>query len=266
MSYEMIEYAVNNSVATITFNRPEVLNALNDQITHEATKAFKAAKRDGDVRAIILTGAGRGFSSGADLASGDLLKNAPDGKPPGAGDHLAKVYHPLIQQITSIEKPVIGAINGIAAGIGMSVALATDIRMVSDKAAFTLGFGKIGLVPDGGASWILPRLIGYNRAYQIYLSSEKVSAQTALDWGMVNQVVPHEQLMEVTLATATKLASGPTLAFGLAKRAMRQALDQSFTESLTTEIHLQNYAGKSHDFAEGVTAFFQKREPKYKGK
>ena len=266
MSYEMIEYAVENGVATIAFNRPDVLNALNDQITHETTKAFKTAARDGAVRAVLLTGNGRGFSSGADLTSGDILKNAPDGERPGAGDHLKKVYHPLIEQITKIEKPVIGAINGIAAGIGMSVALATDIRIASDKAAFTLGFGKIGLVPDGGASWILPRLIGYNRAYQMYLTSEKVAAETALSWGMINQVVPHDQLMEVAIATASKLAAGPTLAFGLAKRAMRQAADQTFGESLNTEIYLQNHAGRSEDFAEGVMAFLQKRSPNYKGK
>ena len=266
MTFETIEYSIDNHVAIIAFNRPEVLNALNDQITGEATKAFKQAGRDPDVRAIILTGNGRGFSSGADLSSNDLNKHSVNGKPPGAGDHLKKVYHPLINQITTIEKPVIGAVNGIAAGIGMSIALATDLRVVSDKAAFTLGFGKIGLVPDGGASWILPRLIGYNRAYQIYLTSEKVSAQTALDWGMVNQVVPHDQLMEVTMAMAQKLAQGPTMAFGLTKRAMKQAQDQTFSESLNTEINLQNHAGRSHDFAEGVMAFVTKRKAEFKGK
>ncbi len=266
MSYETIEYTIKDGVGVIRFNRPEVLNALNDQITKETTKAFKDAGRNSDVRAIVLTGNGRGFSSGADLTSNDLNKHSKDGKPPGAGDHLAKIYHPLINQITSIEKPVIGAVNGIAAGIGMSIALATDLRIVSDKAAFTLGFGKIALVPDGGASWILPRLIGYNRAYQIYLSSEKVSAQTALDWGMVNQVVPHDQLMEVVMASAAKLATGPTMAFGLTKRAMRQAQEQTFEESLNTEIYLQNYAGRSHDFAEGVMAFVGKRKAEFKGK
>lgn len=266
MSYELINHTVKNHVLVIEFNRPQTLNALNDQITKETTTAIKKAARDPEIRAIVITGSGRGFTSGADLSSGDALKAQSNGKPAGMGDHLAKVYHPLIAAISSIEKPVIAAVNGITAGIGFGIALACDMTIASDRAAFTLVFSNIGLVPDGGVSWMLPRMIGYKKAYELYMTSEKIPADKAHALGFVNQVVPHDQLMEVTMATAEKLASGPTLAFGLTKRAMRQAADQSFGDALKQEVHHQNTAGRSEDAAEGVLAFLQKRPADFKGK
>ena len=264
MTYETILYEIDAGVATITFNRPEKLNALNDTMSLETAAALEASAGNSEVRAIMLTGAGRGFSAGADLTSGDLSIMNPGSYRPG--DHLKKAYHPLINAIVNIEKPVIGVVNGIAAGIGMSVALATDVRIMGEKAAFTLGFSKIGLVPDGGANWILPRLIGYARAFQIAATSEKVSAEQSLAWGLVNHVVPQEQLMPFALATAQKLASGPTVALGLTKKLMRQALEETFVQNLETEAEVQNRAGQTADHREGVMAFIEKRAAVYSGK
>jgi 2-(1,2-epoxy-1,2-dihydrophenyl)acetyl-CoA isomerase len=263
MSYETILYDVAEGVATITFNRPDKLNAFNDQMIKETIKGFKAAKRDTAVRTVVLTGHGRGFSSGQDLMEAAATAGQADR---ALGDHLRQTYHVLIEQILTTEKPVIGLINGIAAGIGMSIALATDLRLMSDKASFTLGFTKIGLVPDGGANWILTRMIGYPRAYEIALTSERINAEQALAWGMINHVVPHDQLSEFATAYAQKIAAGPTLAFGLTKRAMLRGLNQSLAENLDYEAHLQTLAGRSDDCREGIMAFVEKRPAKFQGK
>ena len=263
MTYETVTYSLENGVATIGLNRPDKLNPFNRQMVKDTTNALKAANRDPEARCVLLTGNGRGFSSGQDLM--EAAQGFASGKSK-AGDSLRKSYHPLIDQIFNSSQPIVCAINGIAAGIGMSISLTTDIRIASDQAAFTLGFSKIGLVPDGGANWILPRMIGYSRAYQIALTSEKISAAQALEWGIVNQVVPHDQLMEVAQATATKIASGPTLAFALTKKAMLRGLSQTLEENLDYEAHLQNVAGASEDSREGVMAFIEKRPATYKGK
>lgn len=264
MDFETILYAVEDGVATITFNRPDKLNALNDQMSIEMFKALKGAARDKSVRAIIITGAGRGFSAGADLSGGDLKMEERETY--RIGDHLKKVYHPILEQITTIEKPIIGVINGVAAGVGMSIGLSTDIRIAGDKAAFTLGFSKIGLIPDGGANWFLTRMLGYARAYELAITSEKISAQKAYDMGLLNHVVPQDELMPFAMAMAQKLASGPTRAYGLTKRAMHAALDQSYAQNLELEAHLQTVAGRTEDHIEGVNAFIEKRAPEYKGK
>lgn len=260
MSNETILYEITDGIATVTLNRPDTLNAFNDLMIKETTAAFKQANRDRAVRAVLLTGNGRAFSSGQDLA--DVQAREGDFS---IGEHLRHGYHRLIAQMVAVEKPIIGVINGIAAGAGCGIALATDIRIASDKAAFMLAFSRVGLIPDSGVNYFLPRLIGYARAYEMAITADKLAAATALEWGMVNRVVPHEQLMETAVSIAAKLASGPTVAFGLTKRAMLQSWGQSLTESLETEAYLQEIAGRTHDSAEGIHAFLEKRPSQFTG-
>jgi 2-(1,2-epoxy-1,2-dihydrophenyl)acetyl-CoA isomerase len=260
MAFETILFQVENGVATISLNRPDKLNAFNDQMIDEATAAFKQASRDKEIRCVVLTGNGRAFSSGQDLA--DVMER---GDAFSIGDHLRHGYHRLIKQMVCLEKPIIGAINGIAAGAGVGVALATDIRLAADSASFMLAFSKVGLVPDSGTNWLLPRLIGQARAYEMAVTADKIPADTALAWGLVNRVVPAAQLMETVTAWAGSLAAGPTLAYGLTKRAMNQAWHSDLFGALEYEAHLQEIAGRSHDNKEGVTAFLEKREAQFKG-
>ncbi len=260
MSYEIVLYQVDNGVATITLNRPSSLNAFNDDLIQETADAFKQAGRAKEVRCVVITGNGRAFSSGQDL--GDVQAR---GNSFSISDHLRHGYHKLIKQMVSLEKPIVGAINGVAAGAGCGVALATDVRIASDKASFMLAFSKVGLVPDSGTNWFLPRIIGYARAYEMAITAEKLPATKALEWGMVNRVVPAEQLMSEATAWASRLANGATLAFGLTKRAMNRAWNSSLEEALTYEAYLQEMAARSHDYQEGVMAFWEKREAQFKG-
>ena len=260
MDFETILYDVDHNVATITLNRPDSLNAFNDKMIGETTDAFKTAGRDSEVRCVVITGSGRGFSSGQDLKD---IQGRPETL--SVGDHLRHGYNKLISRMVSLEKPIIGSINGVAAGAGCSVALATDIRIASDKASFLQAFSRVGLVPDSGSTWFLPHLIGYARAYQMAITAEKVPAETALAWGLVNEVVPHDQLGEITAAWAEKLASGPTRAYGLTKRAMRRAMLSSLDEALEYEALLQDVAIETGDHKEGVAAFMEKRQPVYSG-
>lgn len=261
MADETILYAQAAGVATITLNRPEKLNAFNDRMIRETADAFKQAGRDETVRCVIITGAGRGFSSGQDLA--DFQDR---GEQISIAEHLRHGYHRLIKQMVGLEKPIIAAVNGIAAGAGCGVALAADLRIASDMASFMLAFSKVGLIPDSGVNWFLPRLIGYARAYEMAVTAERIPAARALEWGMVNRVVPAAQLSEIAEATARQLAAGPTLAFGLAKRAMSRSLNMTLDEALAYEAMLQEVAGRSRDNREGVMAFLEKREAKFTGR
>lgn len=260
MTYETILYDALDGVATITLNRPQTLNAFNDQMIQETTDAFKQAGRDESLRCVVVTGSGRGFSSGQDLA--DVQAREGDF---AIGEHLRQGYHKLIRQMVALEKPVIGAINGIAAGAGCGVALATDIRIASDRASFMLAFSRVGLVPDSGTNWFLPRLIGYARAYEMAITADKISAATALQWGMVNRVVPAGQLMEAVAAWSRPLATGATLAYGLTKRAMHKSRTLDLNEALAYEAYLQEIASRSYDYSEGVNAFMEKREAQFRG-
>ncbi|MCA9970021.1 MAG: enoyl-CoA hydratase/isomerase family protein [Anaerolineales bacterium] len=260
MAYETILHTVADGIATITLNRPQTLNAFNDQMIAETTNAFKQAGRDTAVRCVVITGSGRGFSSGQDLADVQAREGSFS-----IAEHLRHGYHRLIMQMIDLEKPIIAAVNGVTAGAAVGIALAADLRILSDKASFILAFSKIGLVPDSGINWLLPRLIGYARAYELAITADRLPADQALAWGVANRVVPHDQLMETAAAWAQTLAAGATLAFGLTKRAMHKAWHMTLPESLEYEAYLQEVAGRSHDNKEGVQAFLEKRDPQFTG-
>ncbi len=261
MTYETVLYEVGDGVATITLNRPDSLNAFNSQMIHETADAFKQSGRDASVRCVVLTGAGRAFSSGQDLKE---VQERADGF--SIADHLRQGYNRLVERMITLEKPVIGAINGVAAGAGCGVALACDIRVASDEASFIQVFSKVGLIPDTGSTWLLPRLIGYARAYEMAVTADRVPAERALQWGLVNQVTPSAQLMEIVRAWALRLAQGPTRAFGLTKRAMMRSWSLSLPEALEYEAMLQGAAAQTDDNREGVAAFLEKRQPQFQGK
>ncbi|HEY9715057.1 MAG TPA: enoyl-CoA hydratase-related protein [Chroococcales cyanobacterium] len=253
-----------NGVGIITLNRAEKLNAFNDELTFALQDALKEMEKDAEVRAIVLTGAGRGFCSGQDLQTRSL--NFDDGKRPSLGDSIRRRYNPIVLKMRKMEKPIIGAINGVAAGAGASLALACDLRVASENASFIQSFCKIGLIPDSGSTFILPRLIGATRALELMLNADKLEAAEALRLGLVNKVVPQEKVMEEAVAWAERLAKGPSKAFGLTKRAVNKAIFADLEELLENEALLQEIAGRSDDFVEGVKAFGEKRQPAYTGK
>lgn len=262
MSYQSILCEQNEGVLKITLNRPDKLNALTDAMLQELQQAFATAGSDKATRCVLLTGAGKGFCPGQDLAN--VQEMARDGKP-HYGDHIRTNYTPLILAMTRLPKPIVAAINGVAAGAGMSLAMACDVRIASDKASFLQAFINIGLVPDSGSTWFLPRLVGRTRALDLMLSGRKLSSAEALDWGLVNQVVPAEQLMEEATKTAAKYATAPTFAIGQLKRNLDFSSVHSLEETLAREAEAQEVCGSSADHQEGMRAFLEKRTANYKG-
>ncbi len=260
MEFETILYELEGGVLTLTLNRPDSYNACNEQLTTDLRAALKEAEKDNAVRAIVLTGAGKAFCSGQDL------KEAPE---PGAkrslADSLRRRYNPIIRKLTSIPKPVITAINGVAAGAGCSLALAGDIRIASDKSYLLQAFVNIGLVPDSGSSYFLSRTVGYAKAFEIATLGEKVPAEEALKLGLVNKVVPAESLMDEVNKLAAKYAQGPTKAYGYIKKMLRRAQYTSLDEALDYEVFMQEGAGRTKDYGEGVQAFVEKRKPEFTG-
>lgn len=252
------------NVGIITLNRPDKLNSFNDELTFQLQDALKEMEKDKEVRAIILTGAGRGFCAGQDLQSRSIAQEM--GQRPSLGDSIKRRYNPIVTKLRRMEKPIIAAVNGVAAGAGASVAFACDFRIITDKTSFIQSFTKVGLIPDSGATFVLPRLIGVTRAFELMLSADKMTAEEALRLGVVNKVVSDEELMKEALALAEKLAAGPTKAFGLTKRAVNKAIFDDLEELLEYEANLQEIAGRSDDFEEGVKAFVEKRPAQYKGK
>lgn len=263
MTGDLILTERREGVLTLIFNRPDVLNAFNDPMTGALLDALKQAERDPAVRCLVLTGAGRGFSSGQDL--GAFVERERSDQPVSIGEHLRRGYNVLVTRLRTIEKPVIAAINGVAAGVGLSLALACDIRVAADEALFTLGFSKIGLIPDGGASFMLPLLVGLGRAAELAFTSDRIDAREAHRLGLVNRVVPTADLLAESQALAAQLAALPTRGIGLTKRAFNHALLPHLAEWLDYEAHLQEIASRTADHREGVAAFLEKRQPTFTG-
>jgi 2-(1,2-epoxy-1,2-dihydrophenyl)acetyl-CoA isomerase len=253
-----------DSVRVITLNRPDKLNAFNDELTFKLQDALKEAEKDTNTRALIIIGAGRGFCAGQDLQSRSISQDA--GPRPSLGDSIRRRYNPIITKIRKMEKPVIAAVNGVAAGAGASLAFACDFRVVADSASFIQSFTKVGLIPDSGSTFLLPRLIGTTKALELMYSADKLDARQALDLNLVNKVVPQDKVLAESLAWADRLARGPTKAYGLTKRAINKAVFPDLEELLDYEAHLQEIAGRSDDFQEGVKAFVEKRQPVYSGR
>jgi 2-(1,2-epoxy-1,2-dihydrophenyl)acetyl-CoA isomerase len=262
MSYQTILCELSDSVLKITLNRPDKLNALTDVMLQELHAAFAKAAGDKATRCVLLTGAGKGFCPGQDLAN---VQEMSRGGKPAYGEHIRSNYNPLILAMTRHPKPIVAAINGVAAGAGMSLAMACDVRIASEKASFLQAFVNIGLVPDSGSTWFLPRLVGRQRALELMLSGRKLSAAEALEWGLVNQVVAPEQLLEEATKIAARYAAAPTYAIGQIKRNVDFAESHSLEETLALEAKSQAECGLSADHQEGIQAFLEKRTPVYKG-
>lgn len=249
-------------VLEITLNRPDRLNSFNDEMHAAMADALGQAESDQGCRAVLLTGAGRGFCAGQDLDARNPDKM--DG-PPDLGDTLERLYNPMIRRIRGLGKPVVCAVNGVAAGAGANLALACDIVLAARSAKFIQSFARVGLVPDAGGTWMLPRLIGEARAKAIAMTAEPVTAERAEHWGMIWRSVDDADLMDEARSLAKRLAAGPTSGLGQMKDLMQQAAGHSLDEHLELEAKHQRAAGHSPDYAEGVRAFLEKREPRFGG-
>jgi 2-(1,2-epoxy-1,2-dihydrophenyl)acetyl-CoA isomerase len=258
--YETILQVENAGLVSLTLNRPGVLNAMNDTMAAELLDALDRAADDPTVRAVLLTGAGRAFLAGQDLNSVDDMRAAGS-----FSEHLAATWNPLIRRLWTLEKPVVAAVNGAAVGAGCAVALACDLVLASERAVFVAAFSKLGFIPDAGLTWLLPRLVGMPRALEIIYLGESVHADRALQLGLVKDVVPPETLLKRATGLALRLADGPTLAYGAAKRAMHDALELSLDDAMDREGSLQDLVGETADNREGVAAFFEKRIPLFRG-
>lgn len=247
-----------DGVLVVTLNRPNKYNALNYTTASEITSICKQASRDTALRCLVITGAGKGFCAGQDLTEvedrgGDFSFR----------DHLLRGYNRMVISMRTLEKPIIVAVNGACAGAGLGLALAGDIRIASDRAKFLTAFIGIGLAPDSGVSYWLPRLIGPARAAELLFTNDIIDGVTAAEYGLVNRCVPHDELMNETLILARRLADGPTHAIGVTKRALNKSLGVSFEEQVDYEAYLQDVAGQSAEYKEGVAAFREKRKPNY---
>jgi 2-(1,2-epoxy-1,2-dihydrophenyl)acetyl-CoA isomerase len=265
MTNGSVLYHRHDGIATLTLNRPETLNAMNEAMMGEIERILIELEADAAARVVILTGAGRAFSSGGDQKRGGEVVPPSffDGDPGGA---LIERLNRSILRMQRLQKPIIGSINGVAAGAGMNIALATDLRIAADTARFGEVFARVGLVPDGGGTYFLPRLVGTAKAMELVLLADIIDAQEALRIGLVNRVVPADQLEQETLKLAERLAQGPTVAYGLAKTGLYQGLGMSLEDVLNMEARNQAMAVRTPDRAEGVAAFLEKRPPRFTGR
>ncbi|WBU57516.1 enoyl-CoA hydratase-related protein [Paracoccus sediminicola] len=256
MAYETISFSTNNGIATLMLNRPDRMNALNSQMRAEITEALGSI--GDDVRCVVMTGAGAGFCSGQDLrdaAAGADIEGT-----------LRREYEPMLKAVTECRAPVIAAVNGVAAGAGANLALAADVVIAVESAYFTQAFTKIGLIPDAGGTWILPRLVGHARAAGMMLFAEDISARQAADWGMIWEAIPEAEFVETVQARAGHLAKGPSATYVAVRRALRESGGNDFATQLEVEARLQGEAGRSADFREGVASFIEKRPPNFTGR
>jgi len=254
--------AAEAGVLRITLNRPQKLNAFNPEVHGLLSAAFARAETEAAIRCVLLTGAGRGFCAGQDLGERDMRASAA---PPDLGATIEKHYNPLVTRMQALEKPVVCAVNGVAAGAGASIALACDIVLAAQSASFIQAFVKIGLVPDSGATYFLPRMAGTARAMALAMTGERVAAADAAAWGLIWKCVPDEALMDEANALAQSLAAGPTRALGYIKRAIHASGGNTLAAQLQLERELQREVGGGSDYREGVAAFLDKRKPAFKG-
>lgn len=256
-AYQAIRYDKQESIATITLNRPDAYNALSEMMKHELAHVFKQVAKDNDVRCVVITGEGKGFSAGQDLQE--------VGEDANYADILRETYHPMMHALKQIPQPVVAAVNGVAAGAGMSLALAADFRLVQSKTSFVSAFLNIGLVPDFGMMYTLPRLIGYAKALECTVLGKPIDGERALDMGLATELVDREEWDIAVRGFAQKLTSLPTKAISLIKRYMMDSMNEPLDELLEKEAGAQQVAGNSADHQEGVQAFVEKRKPLFAG-
>lgn len=262
MSYETVIWEQDGGVGRITLNRPDSLNAWTAEFGRELTQALVEDAADPSVRAVLITGAGRGFSSGADLKAG--FDPAPDGLP-DIRKELDEHYHPIIVGVRELQKPVVAAVNGAAVGIGASLAFACDLVLAAESAYFGLAFVNIGLMPDGGSTLFVPAAAGKARSFEMAMLGERVPAAQALDWGLVNRVHGDAELLAEAEELVGRLAMGPTRSYAATKRALNQRFYPDLHAQLDLEAELQHALARTEDFKEGVMAFVSKREPEFQG-
>jgi 2-(1,2-epoxy-1,2-dihydrophenyl)acetyl-CoA isomerase len=254
-----IEFSVENAVGRITFHRPEVFNAMHHAMRMEILEALDTCAHDPAIRAVYLTGTGKAFCAGEDL------QEVTDPQGPSLAEIISTGYNPMVLKIRALEKPVVAAVNGVAAGAGANIALACDIVLATASASFTQAFSKIGLIPDSGGTWTLPRLVGFQRATALMMLSEKISAAEAAAMGMIWKVFPDDTFAADSLKVAETLAQMPTRGLALTKQALNQSFAHDFAAQAALEDRLQTLAGSTHDYREGVAAFLEKRKPVFRG-
>ncbi len=262
MEFETIKYEEKNNIGTLTLNRPDVFNSLNEQMHMELKKALSMVKKNSSLRVLIITGEGKAFCAGQDL--NDRSVNNGDEKL-DLGESIERKYNPLIKSIYNLEIPVICKVNGVAAGAGVGIALACDFVIANEKASFIQAFCKIGLVPDSGNSYFLPKLVGMARAKELCMLGDKLSATNALEYGLISRVYPMDSIDEEVEKLATHFSTAPTYGLSLIKKALNESVDNTLNEQLELEKNLQRAAGHSNDYKEGVAAFLAKRAPEFKG-